>query len=96
LTDLGGTRRVSLLPEHIVGIDGLPETLETARAEGLTRGYLFEVSMGAMQPLQVEKWPWWDFHFHYLALRLRKYEHSGRAVIQWMASEADVDCLISP
>ena len=34
-----------------MGIDGLRETSETAKAEGLTWGYLFEVLMGAMQPL---------------------------------------------
>jgi hypothetical protein len=81
-----------------VGIDGLRETLETAKAEGLTWGYPFEVLMGAMQPLRVEMWPLWGLHLHFRcrALQLRKYEHSGRAVIQWMVSEADVGCLISP
>lgn len=69
-----------------------------AKAKGLTWEYLFEVLMGAMQPLRVEMWPLWGLHlrFRCRALQLRKYEHSGRAVIQWMASEADVGCLISP
>ena len=69
-----------------------------AKAKGLTWEYLFEVLMGGMQPLRVEMWPLWGLHLHFRchALQLRKYEHSGRAVIQWMVLEADVGCLISP